>query len=55
MTRERKLVSDEDWAELVREIERESAEEFLSIDDISLFNQEKVLRAFQTPRPLITV
>lgn len=50
MTRERKLVSDKNWAELVRVIERESAEEFSSIDDISLFNQEKVLRAFQNHR-----
>lgn len=48
--REKVPVTDADWASLVREIERESAKDFASIDEIALFNQEKVLRAFQNHR-----
>ena len=48
--REKVPVTDADWANLVREIERESAKDFAAIDEIALYNQEKVLRAFQNHR-----
>ncbi len=48
--REKVPVTDADWANLVREIERESAKDFAAIDEIALYNQEKALRAFQNHR-----
>ena len=43
-------MTEKDWADLAARIEQSCAKEFAAIDEISLFNQEKVLDAFQEHR-----